>query len=74
MIRLDFDDGDWGYVVFEGGGKYSLTKDPNEAMVCGTKEDAQDWYYDHIAGRPRGDGARVTHVYISTLETSVNRG
>ena len=32
IIRLDFEDGNWGYVRGDFGGEYSITKSPDDCL------------------------------------------
>ncbi len=67
VIRLDFDNGEWGYVTWQGGGQYGLTDDPNSARIFDTHEEASNFYYDYIGGRVEYHGARLKKVFVTTI-------
>ncbi len=67
IIRLDFDNGEWGYVTWQGGGQYSLTDDPNSARIFDTHKEASDFYYDYIGGKAEYRGARLKKVFVTTI-------
>ena len=67
LIRLDFADGHWGYVRWVGHNQFELTDDPNSCMVFDSHDEAADYFYDHIKGKSRGDGAPIHKVFITTI-------
>ena len=69
LIRLDFEDGYWGYVRWVGPNTFELTDDPNSCMVFDSHDEAADNFYDHVKGRRRGDGAPIYKVFITSVNS-----
>lgn len=67
IIRLDFDDGNWGYVETTSDRRFMLTPSPDEARKFYTKQEAADFYYDVIGSHAKVNGASIKKVFITTI-------
>ena len=69
ILRVDFDNGEWGYVAKNSSGYY-LTKDTRIVMVWDSKTEAETYYVRNLDYYNWGNGARVVKACVSTLRSS----
>lgn len=67
IIRMDFDDGSWGYVRYVDGGRLAVTDDPNSAILFDSHDEAANYYYDNIGKDAECNGAKLRKLYITTI-------
>ena len=73
IIRLDFEDGNWGYVRGDFGGEYSITKSPDDCLVFDSHDEAANYYYDHFNRHTMVNGSYLKKVFITTIGSDYPR-
>ena len=69
LIRMDFEDGNWGYVRWDTGGRFSITRDPNDCLVFDSHDEAQEYYYQRWGRNTTVNGSRIKSVYITKISS-----
>ena len=73
IIRLDFEDGNWGYVRWDTGGQWSITRDPDDCLVFDSHDEAANYYYDRFGRDTTVNGSRLKKVFITTIKCDYPR-
>lgn len=67
VVRLDFEDGRYGYVRGDGCGGYEITDYAGDALIFDTHSEAQDFYYNNFGRSTTCGGSRIKKVFITTI-------
>ena len=81
LIRMDFDNGVWGYLVWDTGGRWSITDDKTACLVFDTHDEALQYYYDRfdynttLVGRSvirnGSSGAKLEKAFVTTVTSTM---
>ena len=67
LIKLEFSDGDWGYVKGEYCGDLRTTQVEGGSLAFGERRDAENYFYNRVKQCRNSNGASITRVFITTI-------
>ena len=67
LIKVEFSDGDWGYVKREYCGDLTTTQIEGDSLAFGERRDAENFFYNRVKRCTKSNGASITRVFITTI-------